>query len=157
MSTDTTSIEAAGMRFEGMQLVVLVGAALAIVGAFLTWVSIGSGGLETAGGSASASGIAMFGDVSPIFNGVVTAVLAVVCAALAATGFERENAQTAAVVLGVLVTVLAGVYVVAPNIPLGGGPGAQLVGALLQPGLGLWLTVLGGVGMAGGGLAAYYG
>ncbi|WP_247730202.1 hypothetical protein [Halovivax limisalsi] len=136
-----------GSTFDGMDTatkLVLVGGAVTIVAAFLPWISIELGPF-----SESVSGID--GD-----DGLLTLILAAVAMAVA---YVREwSALTAGgvVVLGGLAALLGLLYI---SDPLMGADMSdaerEMAGSIASPEIGLYVTVLGGLIVAAGGVTGY--
>lgn len=120
------------------------GGLLIVVGGALPWVVV-----DGFGGRVVVSGVAAFSRISPVFSGVVTALLAAMVVLLALD--DRPSTVAAAAVLGLVVAALAGVYVVDPAVAYGRGQAGRLTAELTTADTGVYLTVLaGGAVLVGG-------
>ncbi|WP_135663839.1 hypothetical protein [Halorhabdus rudnickae] len=110
-------------------------AVVVVIAAFLPWITA-----SILGTSVTVSGID--GD------GVFTLAFAIIAAALVvARPWDRIN-KIAVGILGGLTAAVALYYIVDPAMGVkGGGAGAELARQALSPGIGLYLTALGGVGL----------
>ncbi len=117
------------------------GAVLVVAGAVPTWLVV-----DLIDETLSVSGVAAFGRVHPVFNGVVTALLAAIAVLLGLR--ETPGGLAGAAVAGLLVVALAGVYLVAPVVAVGDGVAATLT----TVGPGVVVTVAGGATTTTGGV-----
>lgn len=132
-------------------LLVVVGAILTAVAAVLPWLS------TKFEGGGSMSGLDMIGDaVLPIFSPVLTVGLAIVAALLALMATGSQNARTGETLCGVVIAAVALLFVFSPGTVFGGGTTGALADAFLDPGIGAFATVGGGVAISAGGLVGYY-
>ncbi|WP_232703307.1 hypothetical protein [Halobacterium wangiae] len=120
--------------------VALGGAGLAAVGAFLPWIKLGQLG--------SMNGLDGDGTYTLIFAVVAVGIIVV-------RNWERID-KGAVAVLGLLTLGIGALYITDPaagtNLGQAGAFGEAIAEAL-QPGMGLYVTALGGLGMlVGGGL-----
>lgn len=107
-------------------IVALIGAAVVIIGSFMTWVTVSAGPI-----SVSAGGMEEGGD------GVITLIVAI--AAAAAAIFLKERARMISILVGGAVVVLVAVIDIFDIV------GEDLVDASV--GIGLWLVLVGGIGL----------
>jgi hypothetical protein len=139
---------------------VIGGGILTVVSVVLPWLEFSTGGGSSSFGatttSASANGLDMM-DMSIIFSGAVTALLALVAVGLAIAASRNKNGRIGEIVLGGIVAVVGIIYIVSPSTAMGGGAGAQFVTALVNPSasFGVFLTILGGLLIAGGGALGF--
>ena len=131
-------------------LLTIASSVLVLLAAFLGWMAASVGGATV-----SVTGLDLFTDGSPIFNGLVTIVLGIVASALALAVTDSDAASAVTAFLGVLIALVALAFVIAPETALGGGFGASVGASLASAGLGVYLTLLGGLGVVAGGLANY--
>ncbi len=119
----------------------LGGAAVTIVAAFLPWVTLGALG--------SVSGID--GD------GTFTLVMGAIVAGIVLFRDWGTVDHLATVALGVLVAGIGLMYVTDPaaGVDTGSEFGNQLVSEVLSPGMGVYLTLLGGIAITAGGALGY--
>lgn len=131
---------------------ILVGtsAALVVVGAFLGWFTVPVG--DTLG---SIDGIELVAVGSPLFNGLVTTTLATLATVLSLFLPARETVNLFAAIAGVAIELIAVAFVVAPAEALGPTVEAGSVTSLSNVGLGVFLTLLGGLGVLLGGYLSY--
>lgn len=133
------SIGAAGV-------LVAISSAVVIVAAFLAWMTQSG----VFGGEQAYAGIDLL-DASPIFNGVATAVLALVAGAAALLAAGNEQANVLVAVLGVLIALVAAVVLLSPGTV---GLSEQIT-TNTSPAVGLYVTLLGGIGVTIGGFMSY--
>jgi hypothetical protein len=119
------------------QKVVFVGAALAAIGAFLPWITV-----SVLGTTDSASGIG--GD------GTYTLLGALVCG-IGAVFRWGKWAKVAVAIVGALTLLVGLMYVSDPGVEAV----RQQYRSLAQPGIGVYVTALGGVGLLGGPILDY--
>ena len=117
------------------------GAVLVVGGAVPTWLVV-----ELPGETITVSGVAAFGRVHPVFNGVVAALLSGIAVLLGLR--ERPGSLGGAALAGLLVGGTAGVYLVDPGVAYGSG---SLATPLTTVGPGVPVTVAGGLVTAVGG------
>lgn len=143
-------------------LVVAVSALFVVIGAFLGWFAVPiSEPLESVGGTGSIDalgsidGIALFESGSQVFNGIVTIGLASIVATLAllAPDFEIVNVLTA--VGGLCIELIAVAFLVAPDIALQAVMEVPRDAALSSTGVGVYVTLVGGLGILLGGVVSY--
>lgn len=118
------------------------GAVVVVAGAVPTWLVV-----DLLSETLTVSGVAAFGRVHPAFNGVVTALLAGMAVLLGL--HETPGSLLGAAVAGLLVAVLAGVYLVDPGVAYGGD---DVAATLTTVGPGVPVTVAGGLLTAIGGV-----
>jgi len=132
------------------QLAVIGGAVLALVGIVLPWATI-----SILGQSESANGIDLVtSDTgSVLFSGGVTGALALVAGAMAAFGNWGSTAQSGSLALGFIIAAVGVVHVVAPGTAIGlSGQQAQMASQLIETGIGVYATILGGIAILAGGV-----
>lgn len=117
------------------------GAVVTVAGAIQTWLVV-----DAFDERLVVSGVAAFTRVHPVFNGVVTALLAAVAVLLGLRATPRRLAGVA--VAGLLVAGVAGVYLVDPAVAYGD----RLAATLTTVEVGVPVTVAGGVLTAVGGV-----
>ncbi|WP_136688629.1 hypothetical protein [Halorhabdus amylolytica] len=136
-------------RFDVGTGLIGVGALAAILGAFLPWLTI-TGDL---GDGRSANGFDMISDaVFPLFSPILTIGLAVVAVVLTLGVPDNDLARIGEVVAGVVIALIAVIFVVSPGSVFGGGVEGELVGAFTDPGIGIMVTLAAGVAIAAGGV-----
>lgn len=122
------------------RLLLFGGTVLVVAGAAPAWLVV-----DLLGETLAVSGVAAFGRVDPVFNGVVTALLAAVAVLL---GLRETPASLAgAAVAGLLVVGVAGVYLLDPGLAYGD----DLAATLTTVGPGVYVTVVGGATISVGG------
>lgn len=122
----------------------LAGAILTVIAVFLPWITV-----SVLGQTGSANGLDML-DANALFNGVVTLLLAVVVALVVLAGSWNETTQAVALVFGALVALIGVIYVVDPSFVFGGGLGGRIAAGMSDVGIGIVVTILGGVIMVVG-------
>lgn len=126
--------------------VCLFGGSLLTVGSgLLPWVAV-----DGINGQVTLTGVTAFSRISPVFNGVVTALLAAVVVLLALD--DREASLAGAGAVGLAIAAVAGVYVVDPVIAYGDAPAGVLTAKLTTARVGVFLTVAGGAVVLAGGI-----
>lgn len=131
-------------------LVVATSALVVIVGAFLGWFTVPVG--DTLG---SIQGIDLFENGSLAFNGLVTVLLATVVTVLSLFLPDEEGVNVATAVAGLGIELVAVAFVVVPDVALGPGIEAGRDVSLSSIGLGVFVTLLGGLGILLGGYLSY--
>lgn len=131
-------------------IVVAISTVVLVVAAFLAWATA-----SALGQTGSINGIGLFSDGSPIFNGVVTVLLGLVATVLVLAAPDNEGATIVAAVLGGLVVLIALAFVVVPETAFGGGIGGAIGAEIANPGIGVFLTILGGIGVLAGAAYSY--
>lgn len=132
-------------------LLVIVGTVLTAVAAVLPWLSASMGG-------ESVNGIDLISDATlPIFSAGMTVVLAVVAVGLTVFAARNPNARTVETICGVLIVAVAAVFLFTPGTAFGGGQAGALVEAFVDPGIGTFATLGGGLAITAGGVLGYYG
>lgn len=130
-------------------IVVAVSTVVLVVAAFLAWATA-----EALGQTGSVNGIDLL-DSSPIFNGAVTILLGVVATVLVLAAPDNEGATIIAAVLGGLVVLIGLAFVVVPETAFGGGIGGAIGAEIADPGIGVFVTILAGIGVLAGGVYSY--
>jgi hypothetical protein len=126
------------------ELISVGGATLSAISAFLPWITVSLGGMST-----SQNGM----DVAATLNGTVVLVLAaIVVGIVVARDWEQSDAGAVAA-LGLITTLIGGMYVMDPASAANASGG--LASSLISPGFGLYVTVLGGLGILVGGALGY--
>ena len=113
-------------------LVVLIGAAIALLGSFMTWVTVSGGGISVSAGGMSEGG-----------DGVITLIVAIGTAAAAI--FLKDKARMIAVAIGGGIIAVVGII----NILDINSTGSEL-GLSTSVGIGLWMVLVGGIVAAAG-------
>lgn len=136
------------------------GAALTAVSAVLPWLVPSSAAQEFASDSGdsmgSISGIAVFTEgLQPLFSGPVVAGIAIALVAVALVAGGNQWADAGVIVGGGIVALVAAIWILAPGTIVGGGMGGAMLAAFLSPGIGLFLTILGGILILAGGVMSY--
>ncbi len=122
-------------RFNRSEQIALGSATVAALGAFLPWVTV-----SILGRSATVSGI----DGDGVFTLVMTVAAGIL---VLVRSWDRIN-KIAITGLGVLTAGFAVMYIVDPAFGFeGSGPMAEAAQEALSPGMGLYVTLLGGVGL----------
>lgn len=132
------------------------GAALALVATILPWLEANSAIQQfgSSSGEASMNGLGIM-ELQPLFSGPVTAIVAVVAVGVVFFASEKEWADVAVMACGGLVALVALLWILMPGTIVGGGMGGAMIAAMLGPGLGIYLTVLGGILILAGGALSY--
>ena len=124
-----------------------VGALVAVVGAFLPWLTAGGWF-----GDASASGLDMISDAAlPIYSPILTVGLAIVAVVFTLGVRDNDLARMGEIAAGVVIALVAVIYVVSPETVVGGGLGGELVGSFTETGIGIIVTLAAGIAIAIGG------
>lgn len=135
------------------------GALLTVVAAILPWLEPNSSLQELAdsgSGGQSLSGIDIFTEgLQPIFSGPVAAVIAILLVVVAVALSGNDWADAVVIVGGAIVALVAALWIIAPGTIIGGGMGGAMVAAFLSPGIGVYLTILGGILILAGGAVSY--
>jgi len=113
-------------------LVVLIGAAIALLGSFMNWVTVSGGGISVSAGGMSDGG-----------DGVITLIVAIGTAAAAI--FLKDKARMIAVAIGGGIIAVVGII----NILDINSTGSDL-GLSTSIGIGLWMVLVGGIVAAAG-------
>ena len=113
-------------------LVVLIGAAIALLGSFMTWVTVSGGGISVSAGGMSEGG-----------DGVITLIIAIGTAAAAI--FLKDKARMIGVAIGGGIIALVGIV----NVLDINSTGSEL-GLSTSIGIGLWMVLVGGIVAAAG-------
>jgi len=113
-------------------LMVLIGAAIALLGSFLNWVTVSGGGISVSAGGMSEGG-----------DGVITLIVAIGTAAAAI--FLKDKARMIAVAIGGGIIALVGIV----NVLDINSTGSEL-GLSTSIGIGLWMVLVGGIVAAAG-------
>jgi hypothetical protein len=131
-------------------LVVGASGLLVVIGAFLGWFTVPVG--DALG---SIQGLDLVATGSPIFNGLVTVLLATLVTGAAILLPDKEAANVLTTVGGLSIELIAVTFVLAPEMALGTAmaPGRSV--ALSNVGLGVYLTLVGGLGVILGGFLSY--
>lgn len=132
-------------------LVVGTSALLVVIGAFLGWHS-----LPLDGTTSAADGLSLFDAASPVFNGLLTVGLATAAALLGLFLASRKVTNVATAVAGLAIELVALTVVVAPGAALGTSVDAGTA-APSSPGVGVFVTLVGGLGILLGSVASYRG
>ncbi|WP_135663697.1 hypothetical protein [Halorhabdus rudnickae] len=141
-------------RFDAGTGLIGVGALVAVVGAVLPWLTI-TGGF---GDGQSANGFDMISDaVLPLFSPILTIGLAVVAVVLTLGVPDNDLARIGEIVAGVVIALVAVIFVVSPGAVFGGGMEGELVGAFTDPGIGILVTLGAGSAIAAGGVVKLVG
>lgn len=141
--TDSIGVDTGG-------IVVAISTVVLLVAAFLAWATA-----SAFGASGSLNGIDLFSEGSPIFNGVVTVLLGVVATVLVLAAPDNEGATIVATVLGLLVVLIGLAFIAAPQTAYGDLLGGAVDFGLAETGIGVYLTILGGIGVLAGGAYSY--
>lgn len=139
------------------QLLVVGGGLLALVAVALPWVTASFMGqsVSVSGYKLLTEGMGQQGG-SPIFNGGVTGALSVIAIGLTVARDWDQTTGNASIVLGLLIAVVGAMFVVAPATALGvSGQAAAMVSSIVNPGVGIYLTIVGGVAVLAGGAMDY--
>lgn len=131
-------------------IVVVASALLVVLGAFLGWISLP---LEEP--ARAITGIDLVEPGHPAFSGTVTVVVAAVVTTLALVVPGRRVVNVLTAVGGLAIELVAVAFLVAPELALG-QPAVTSTGiSLSNTGPGLWMTLLGGLGILLGGVHSY--
>lgn len=131
-------------------IVVAISTVVLVVATVLAWATA-----SALGQTGSINGIDLFTDGSPIFNGVVTVLLGLVATVLVLAAPDNEGATIGAAVLGLLVLLIGLAFVAAPQTAYGDFLGGAVDFGLVETGIGVYLTILGGIGVLAGGVYSY--
>lgn len=131
-------------------IVVAASTVVLLIAAFLAWAMASAFG-ETG----AVNGIDLFTDGHPIFNGVVTVLLGLVATVLVLAAPDNEAATIIAAVLGLLVVLIGLAFLVVPQTAYGDLLGGAVDIGFADTGIGVYLTVVGGIGVLAGGLYSY--
>ena len=132
-------------------IVVAGSAVLVVVGAFLPWITVPGGDPLT-----SLHGTDLFLVESPLFNGLVTSTIAAIATPLALFLRTREWITVLTAALGLVIEVIGVVFVIAPDVALGETvPGGTAV-SLASTGLGVYVTLVAGLGIILGSVINYW-
>lgn len=131
-------------------IVVAASALLVVVGTFLGWFTVPVG--DTLG---SIDGIELFLAASPLFNGVVTATIAAMVTMLALFLGREERVNVLTAIAGLVVELVAVAFVVAPDVALGPTIDAGTAVTLTNTGIGVYVTLVGGLGILLGSVLSY--
>ncbi|WEL17054.1 MULTISPECIES: hypothetical protein [unclassified Halorhabdus] len=124
-----------------------VGTLVAIVGAFLPWLTAG-GWL----GESTASGLTMISDAAlPIYSPILTVGLAVLAVVLSVGVPDNDLARMGEIAAGVVMALVAVIFVVSPETVFGGGIEGAFRDAVSDPGIGIIATLAAGIAIAVGG------
>lgn len=140
----TSSIDSGGV-------IVAVSGVVVAIAAFLAWLSQA----QVFGGPEAITGFELFSEANPIFSGVATLVLAVAAVAIGLLAPRNRQANVGVVVLGILVTLVGAVVLFSPETVFGSGFMGEIEAGASNPAIGLYLTLLGGIGILAGGLMSY--
>lgn len=141
--TDSVGVDAGG-------IVVAASTVVLVIAAFLAWATASAFG-ETG----ALNGIDLFSDGSPIFNGVVTVLLGVIATILVLAAPDNEATTIIGAVLGLLVVLIGLAFLVVPQTAYGDLLGGAIDLGFADSGIGVYLTILGGVGVLAGGVYSY--
>lgn len=136
----------------GTVLVAASGVVVAIA-AFLAWLTQD----QLFGGSEAITGMELFSQANPLFSGVATLVLAIVAVVVTLLAPANRQANVGVVVIGILIALIGLVVLVSPETVFGSGFFDQVAASASNPAIGLYLTLLGGIGVFAGGLMSYAG
>lgn len=131
-------------------IVVAASTVVLVIAAFLAWATASAFG-ETG----ALNGIDLFSDGSPVFNGVVTVLLGLVATVLVLAAPDNAAATIIAAVLGLLVVLIGLAFLVAPQTAYGDLLGGAIDVGFAETGVGVFVTILGGVGVVAGGVYSY--
>lgn len=131
-------------------LVVGASALFVVVGGFIGWFTVPIG--ETLG---SIQGVSLFSASSPIFNGLVTILLATVVTILSLFLPANDGVNVTTAIGGLAIELIAVTFVVAPEVALAPAIVEGVEGALPSTGLGVYLTLVGGLGIILGAYMSY--
>lgn len=140
--SESAPIDAGALTVAASGVVVVVGAAL---GWFFAPVGAAAAPLD---------GVDLFAAGSPVFNGVVTSVLAAAATVLALGLSHRRGANVATAVAGAAIELIAAAFLLAPAAalgPLAAGTEVPVSGAAV----GVYVTLLGGLGVLLGSVVSY--
>lgn len=131
-------------------LVVAASALIVVLGAFLGWFTV-----PVAGTLGTIAGVDLFEFGSPVFNGLVTTLLATAATLVAIFLSAREAANVATAVAGVAIELIAAAFFIVPNTAL--GPAIEVASdvPLSSTGLGIYVTLVGGLGMLLGSVVSH--
>lgn len=131
-------------------LVVAASALIVVVGALLGWFTV-----PVAGTIGAIAGVDLFEFGSPVFNGLVTTMLATAATFVAIFLSAREAANVATAVAGVAIELIAAAFLIVPDAAL--GPAIEVTSdvPLSSTGLGVYVTLVGGLGILLGSVVSY--
>ncbi|ACV10899.1 hypothetical protein Huta_0714 [Halorhabdus utahensis DSM 12940] len=125
-----------------------VGTLVAIVGAFLPWLTAGG----WLGDASIASGLGMISDAAlPIYSPILTVGLAVLAVVLSVGVPDNDLARMGEIAAGVVIALVAVIFVVSPETVFGGGIEGAFRDAVSDPGIGIIATLAAGIVIAVGG------
>lgn len=130
-------------RFTTGQKILLAGTGLAVLGAFLPWITA-----NLLGTNVSVRGIDR--------DGLFTLILALLAGGVCLFRWGRI-ARASVFLLGILITAIGILYIGDPlfGVDISTSTNPELLRAAVNPGFGLYLTAIGGVGILGGPLVDY--
>lgn len=136
------------------------GAGLTLVAAVLPWLkpssSIQQMAEDSASGASAISGIDIFTEgLQPLFSGPIAVGIAILLVGIAVVAGGNEWADAGLIVGGGIVALVAGLWILAPGTIIGGGMAGSMIAAFLNPGIGVYLTILGGILILAGGATSY--
>lgn len=141
------------------QALVAGGTLLTVIAAVLPWLKPNSTLQQLSSGSSgsqSVSGIGIFTEgVQPLFSGPIAVIIAIGLLVIAVLASGNEWADAAVIVGGGVVALVGALWILAPATIIGGGTAGQLAAALLSPGIGVYLTIVGGALILAGGVVSY--
>lgn len=141
--TDSIGVDTGG-------IVVAISTVVLVAAAFLAWATA-----SAFGATSSINGIELFSEGSQIFNGVVTILLGLVASVLVLAAPDNEGATIVAAILGLLVVLVGLAFIFAPQTAFGDLLGGAVDIGLAEMGIGVYLTILGGIGVLAGGAYSY--
>lgn len=131
-------------------IVVGTSALFVVLGAFLGWIS-----LPLEDPSRAVAGVDLVEPGHPAFSGIVTVVVAAVVTTLSLVVPDRQVVTVLTAIGGLAIELVAVAFVVVPELALGQSTVASTGISLSNTGPGLWMTLLGGLGILLGGVHSY--
>lgn len=126
------------------ELIAVGGATLSAISAFLPWITVSLGGMST-----SQNGM----DVAATLDGTIVLILAAIVVGIVVVRDWEQSDAGAVGAIGLVTTIIGGMYVMDPASAANAS--GELASSLISPGFGLYVTVIGGLGMLIGGALGY--
>ena len=131
-------------------LIVATSALAVVAGGFLGWVAIPVGDA-----TAAVDGLGLFEAGHPLFNGLVTITLAALVTVVALLLPDWEGVNVATAVAGLSIEVIAVAFLLVPEVTVGTALTSTGGLPLTQVGVGVYVTLVGGLGILLGGFLSY--